>query len=227
MEFHATWKYVLGLVIAVMPGLAGISQTETGFRILDTLTTEYSNSIWYISQNDTLAKATFSPVHITAIATNRSKKKKYDRFQQKVVKVYPYARAAGDIMQMYDALITPETSEKQRAELLDRAEEELKAQFEKDLRKLTISEGMLLIKLIDRETGKTSFSLIRELKGKLSAFMWQSVARLFGHNLKDEYNPEGEDIWIETIVLQIEDGSIPVERKAVDPFVVKSFASSR
>ncbi len=227
MKLNKLWKRCVGLGVAMIPVLSGISQTDAGYHILDTLTTEYSNSIWYVSNNDTLAKATFAPVLITEVSPNRSKKKQYDRFQQKVIKVYPYARAAGDIMQMYNAMITAETTEKQRAELLDRAEEELKAQFEKDLRKLTISEGMLLIKLIDRETGETSFSLIRELKGKLSAFMWQSVARIFGHNLKDEYNPEGEDVWIETIVLQIEDGSIPVERKSVDPFAVKSFASSR
>jgi hypothetical protein len=54
--------------------------------------------------------------------------------------------------------------------------------------------------------------------------MWQSVARLFGHNLKDEYEAAGEDLWIESIILQIEDGTIPVELKPVDPFGLNSTA---
>lgn len=195
------------------------------YVILDTLTTEFSNSIWYISDEDTLAKATYTPVIIEGVTKNRAKKKRYDRFEEKVVKVYPYARAAGDIMKMYDAMCALEQDEHKRKELLDRAEDELKIQFEKDLRKMTISEGVILIRLIDRETGNTSYSLVQQLKGKFSAFMWQSVARIFGHNLKDEYDIAGEDVWIENIVLRIEDGSIPVGIKDIDPFGVKSFAA--
>ena len=58
----------------------------------------------------------------------------------------------------------------------------------------------MLIKLIDRETGETSYALIQELKGKFSAFMRQSVARLFGHNLKNEFDAEGDDAIINDIV---------------------------
>jgi len=195
------------------------------YRVLDTLSTEFYNSVWYVSGNDTMAMATFSTVSVEAVSKNRSKKRQYDRFQEKVVKVYPYARAAGDIMKMYDVLCLSETDEKKRGALLDRAEVELKVQFEKDLRKMTVSEGMILIKLIDRETGSNSFILVQELKGKFNAFMWQSVARLFGHNLKNEYDADGNDVWIETIVLQIEDGSIPVQLRNVDPFGLKTTAA--
>jgi hypothetical protein len=78
---------------------------------------------------------------------------------------------------------------------------------------------VLLIKLIDRETGESSYALVKELKGKMSAFMWQGVARVFGHNLKDEYDEEGEDMLIENIVEQIEDGSITYTPRPVSPFV--------
>jgi hypothetical protein len=92
---------------------------------------------------------------------------------------------------------------------------------------MTISEGVILIKLIDRETGKTSYGLVQELKGKFSAFMWQSVARLFGHDLKDDYDPNGEDVWIENTCKMIEDGSIPVERRQVNTFINQSLSSGR
>ena len=65
-----------------------------------------------------------------------------------------------------------------------------------------------MIKLIDRETGQTSYALIKQLKGSLNAFFAQGLAKLFGHDLKDEYDPEGEDKTIEMIVKQIEYGQI-------------------
>lgn len=203
----------------------GVSaQQVPGYTILDTLTTPFSNSVWYVSNSDTMAKATYVAVEISSVTRNRAKKKKYDKFQEKVVKVYPYARAAGDIMKLYDGMCMAEPDPVKRRKLLDRAEQELKLQFEKDLRKMTVSEGVILIRLIDRETGSTGYSLVQQLKGGLSAFMWQSVARIFGHNLKDEYESTGEDLWIENIVLRIEDGSIPVQKREVDPFGMRSVA---
>ena len=99
-------------------------------------------------------------------------------------------------------------------------------QFEKDLRNMTVSEGVILVKLIDRQTGATGYELLRSMKGKFSAFMWQSVARVFGQNLKDDYDMNGEDVWIENIVALIEDGTIPVADKTVDPFGVNSLVTS-
>jgi hypothetical protein len=87
-------------------------------------------------------------------------------------------------------------------------DKELKERFEDKLKKVSFSEGIILIKLIDRETGDTSFELIRDLKGSVSAYMWQGVARIFGSNLKLDYDPEGDDELIEDIVLRIERGLI-------------------
>ena len=71
---------------------------------------------------------------------------------------------------------------------------------------MSISDGKVLIKLIDRQTGKTGYDIIKEFKGGFSAVFWQGVARLFRNNLKDEYDPFGEDILIEEIVKLIEMG---------------------
>ncbi len=202
------------------------AQSEPGvnYIILDTLTTEYYNSVWYVSNGDTLVKATHSAIEISANSNNRHKKSQYDKLQKKVIKVYPYAHAAAEVMNMYEALCLQVTDPKDQEKLLNQAEDEMKKQFENDLRNMTVSEGVILIKLIDRETGENSYRLVQELKGKFSAFMWQSVARVFGHNLKDEYEAEGEDVWIENIVMRIEDGSIPVELRHVDPFGLKAYS---
>ena len=82
------------------------------------------------------------------------------------------------------------------------------AEFEEELRSLTITQGRLLIKLIDRETGHTSFELVRELRGSFPAFFWQTIARLFGSNLKTKFDPAGEDELIDQIILLIESGQI-------------------
>lgn len=141
---------------------------------------------------------------------------RYYRMEQKVLKVYPYAKAAGDLMKKYEAELLRMKSEKERKKYLKQAEEELKAEFEGDIRDMTISEGMILIKLIDRETGENSYELIRELRGSFSAFVWQSVARIFGTNLKEEYDPSEEDRMIEEIVQRIENGELCVPERIVE-----------
>jgi hypothetical protein len=73
---------------------------------------------------------------------------------------------------------------------------------------MTITQGRLLIKLIDRETQNTSYVLIKDYRGKLSAAFWQGIARIFGTNLKSEYDPEGEDALIESIIQEIDAGRL-------------------
>jgi hypothetical protein len=190
------------------------------YVILDTLITDYYFSVWYTENGDTVVKATHSPIDVTERTGNRIQKARYDKLQKRVIKTYPYAKAASDVMRTYDALCIHITDPLQQKALLDRAEKQLMNQFEKDLRNMTVSEGVILVKLIDRQTGATGYELLRQLKGKFSAFMWQSIARVFGQNLKDDYDSEGEDVWIENIVALIEDGTIPVADKSVDPFGV-------
>ena len=126
--------------------------------------------------------------------------KRYRRLEKRVLKVWPYASFAGKTMDSLETEMARIHSKRERRDLIDRKEKELKTQFEGDLRKLTMREGILLIRLIDREAQRTTFGVIRELKGRLSAFMWQGLAKLFGHDLKTEYDPLGEDAAIEHIL---------------------------
>ena len=208
---------IIGIVVLICGALHASAQWPKPDSIIVefSVNTSEFNSIWRITTNDTFAVATLAPLSVQSYCPNRAKKRQSDRLQARVVKVYPYAKAAGDIMRECEVMCRNAKNPKDQKRLLDEAEEKLKTQFEKDLRAMTISEGVLLIKLIDRETGNSSYALVKELKGKMSAFMWQGVARVFGHNLKDEFDPLGEDAEVENIVLQIEDGTIPYTPRQV------------
>ncbi len=126
--------------------------------------------------------------------------RRYSRLEKRVLKVWPYAAFAGEAMESLEAELMTIPEEKERKALINQKEDELKARFEGDLRRLTVREGVILIRLVDREAQRTTYGVLRELKGRLNAFMWQGVARLFGHDLKSEYDMLGEDAAIEHII---------------------------
>ncbi len=97
-------------------------------------------------------------------------------------------------------------SERAKRKYMGQLEEELMDEFGEDLKHLTISQGRLLIKLVDRETGNTSYDILKEYKGSFSAVFWQALARLFGSNLKSEYDATGKDRLIEEIIFLYERG---------------------
>ena len=99
-------------------------------------------------------------------------------------------------------------TERERRQYINQVEKEILDEYEGDLKKLTITQGRILLKLIDREIGETSYDLLKELKGTFSAFFWQTLARIFGHNLKSEFDPEGEDKLLNEIVILIENGQL-------------------
>lgn len=135
-------------------------------------------------------------------------KRRYRRMIYNVKKAYPYAQIAGVRLKELDNHLMTIKSEKEQKEYIDQAEKEIMDQFEKEVKKLTITQGIMLVKLIDRETGRTSYQVIKELKGGFTAFFWQGIARIFGNNLKTEYDPLDRDKIMEDIVLGIEAGFI-------------------
>jgi hypothetical protein len=139
---------------------------------------------------------------------NAKEAEKWNKLKRDVKKAYPYAKIASGKLREYNAILATFKTEKERKKFLSVKEKEMKAEFEKDLKNLTLRQGRILIKLIDRETGSTSYELVKELKGTFSAFMWQSIARMFGSSLKDTYEGDGEDKAIEEIVLMLERGDL-------------------
>jgi hypothetical protein len=137
---------------------------------------------------------------------NKKQQEKFNKLRRDVQKTYPYAILASVKLKEYNAVLSTMKSEVERDLYMKRAEKELKKQFTEDLKKLTFNQGKILIKLIDRETGSTSYDLVKDLRGSFSAFMWQSVAVMFNSSLKKEYDAKGDDKMIEIIIRQIEDG---------------------
>lgn len=130
-------------------------------------------------------------------------KARYMRLRYNVIKVLPYAQYAQNrYQQLYrDLALTGNKREQKR--LVKDCEKEIKDMFNKEVKNLTISQGEILIKLIDRQTGNSSYEVVRELRGGVTAFFYQSIAKVFGHNLKNTYSPE-EDFEIENIIRSLE-----------------------
>lgn len=130
-------------------------------------------------------------------------KARYLRLRYNVSKVLPYAKYAQDkYQQLYrDLAVTGNRREQKR--LVKACEKEIKDMFNREVKNLTISQGEILIKLIDRQTGNSSYEVVRELRGGVTAFFYQSIARVFGHNLKNTYSAE-EDFEIENIIRSLE-----------------------
>jgi hypothetical protein len=135
------------------------------------------------------------------------------RLRRNVIKAYPYAKIASAELRYINETVEKMDSEKEKKRFIKEQEKIMKDQFEKDLKNLTYSQGKILIKLIDRETGSTSYDLVKELRGSLQAFFWQGLAKLFSANLKTQYDPEGSDKDIERIVQSIERGELEVVRR--------------
>ena len=137
---------------------------------------------------------------------NRREERRYYNYVNKVKKVYPYARLAGEKLKEYEPLYLSLETDRERRILMKNLEKQLLEEYKDEMKKLTISEGRILIKLIDRETRRTSYNLIKDFRGGFSAFFWQGIARIFGSDLKSEYDPEGEDRVLEEIITLIEVG---------------------
>jgi len=136
----------------------------------------------------------------------RSQLRQYERLIYNLKKTYPYAVIAREKLAEINERLEEIPDEKERRKFLNQQENNILAEFEDDARSMTITQGRLLIKLIDRETQNTSYDLIRQYRGFLSATFWQTVARIFGSNLKDEYDPYGEDALLELLLQDIEAG---------------------
>lgn len=133
---------------------------------------------------------------------------RFERLIYNVKRVYPYAVMVRERLETVNYELKLIDSEKDRKEYLNQLEKNVFAEYEDDMRDMTITQGRLLIKLIDRETSNTSYELLQSYKSNLSAAFWQGIARIFGTNLKEEYDPQGDDLIIEFIIVQIDAGML-------------------
>ncbi len=142
---------------------------------------------------------------------DRREAQRYDKLTKNVLRVYPYAHITGQLLREYEYDLSRIDRESDQELYIKLAEAELRAEFEAEVKDLTISQGEVLIKLIDRETGRTGYQLVKDLRGGFQAFAWQGLARLFGQNLKNGYDAQGDDLLVEVIVERIERGELTLQ----------------
>ena len=136
--------------------------------------------------------------------------RKYYRLVHNFSKAYPYALVAKKLVTEADSTIKADRLKGVRRErYVSKVQKELFEVFEGQMRNLTVSQGALIMKLIDREVGKSSYDLIKGYKSGMTAGFWQGIAKMFGSDLKKPYDPEGEDAATEELVKIWEDGDFP------------------
>jgi hypothetical protein len=134
----------------------------------------------------------------------RKRLEEWTRLRNAVYVTYPYARKAGLIMNEMNTKLALIPSEGERKNYIQSREKELKKEFTDPLEKLSIYQGKILMKLINRQTGNNCYDIIKDYKGGFTARFWQTLAFLFSSNLKQPYDPKGDDQPIEVIVQEVE-----------------------
>lgn len=171
-----------------------------------------------IVDGDTIPNVSIEEVVIfpRLVFKNRRQSRRYRKLVRDVRRAYPYAIYAKSKLDEMEREFQSLKTEKEKKKFIKTIEKQLMDEFGNELKKLTITQGRILLKLIDRETGNTSYELLKYLRGNISAIFWQTIARIFGSDLKSEYDPRGDDFLVERIVRMIETGQIKL-----DPAVMK------
>jgi len=140
---------------------------------------------------------------------------RFTRLRWNVHKVYPYAVRVSEVLEQVDAEMASLPDDKTRKEYLKTTEKSLFGSYEDDIRKMTRSQGKILVKLVHRQTGLSTFELIKDSKSSASAIFWQSIGLIFGINLKVPFSPseEEEDSMIDYIVQDLERGGYNIAYK--------------
>lgn len=153
--------------------------------------------------SDTIAVMNLGQVYVIRRKGLSPEQRRLRKLNRDVKKVYPYAVRAGRILVETHSMIDSLERRRDERRYMRELDRRLKAEFKEELMNLTITQGKLLVLLLDRETGYSCHAIVKDLKGGINAFFWQNVGRLFGYNLKKGYSAtEYPDI--EAIVQRLE-----------------------
>ena len=182
--------------------LIGATQLNAQSGINDTLRVE----AFITPEGDTIPQSWLPPAEVNAIQTANWRQywKNWTRLRNAVYVTYPYAKTAGKIISEVNIQLANVPDEGQRKLIIKSREKELKRDFADKVTNLSVYQGKVLMKLINRETGNNCYAIIKEFKGGFNAGFWQAVAFVFGSNLKQQYDASGDDKDIEKIVLEVQ-----------------------
>ena len=195
-----TQKHIICLVLFFFAATTFVTAQQRG--PLDTMRVH----AFITPEGDTIPESILPPVEVYAKLTGHWKNYWADwtRLRNAVYVTYPYAIAASRIMNEVNIKLNGVTDKKKRKAIIKSREKELKKEFADQLVKLSVYQGRVLMKLINRQTGNNCYEIISEYKGFFNAAFWQTIAFVFGSNLKQPYNPKGDDADMEKIVLDVE-----------------------
>lgn len=159
-----------------------------------------------VYQGDTISAREMEVCYVTAQAplAMKNRLREWTRLRNAVYVTYPYAKRAGNIMNDINAKLVNIKQPEQRRAYIKSREKDLKKEFTEPLTNLSIYQGKILMKLINRQTGNNCYEIIKEYKGGLTARLYQTVAFVFSTSLKQPYDAKGEDQQIELIVKEVE-----------------------
>lgn len=163
-----------------------------------------------VYEGDTIPYFTLPTVHIfkPIYFKNNRERQKYNKLVRDVKKVLPLSKEIRRaVLETYEVLQTLPT-EKARNAHIKAVEKSVKKQYTPIMKKLTFSQGKLLIKLVDRQTNSTGYELVKAFMGPLKAGFYQAFAALFGASLKKEYDATGDDAMVERVIILVESGQI-------------------
>ena len=158
---------------------------------------------WTIDKGDTIPTVHILPIRKYA---RKPDMRRYQRLIRQVKKCYPLAKQARAEMEKMEQQLLAVKDKKEQERLSKELQKQLIKQYTPVILKMTISEGKVLLKLIDRETEHTAYQIIKDFRGGFVAGFWQMFAKMFGNNLKLDYQPESRDKLIEQIVIYYEMG---------------------
>jgi hypothetical protein len=156
-----------------------------------------------IYDGDTLEAKVLAGVYVYRRLSHGSAKAKWTRLRNAVYVTYPYAKRAALVLNDINKHIAGVTDKRAISNYINSREKELKKQFSDPITNLSVYQGKVLMKLINRETGNSCYNILKDFKGGFSARFWQTVAFFFGSSLKQPYDPTGEDAEIESIVKEV------------------------
>ena len=194
-------KKIFYSIIGVLLGLVLKSQDNAPISIPVKAIVEGKDTIPVIDLPEVQVWAYWGKVSISKKVFEEWTRTKYN-----VKKVYPYAVLAAALLKEMDNKLAQIPSEKERKKFIKQCEKELRMKFEEDLKNLSVTQGRILMKLIYRETGKTTYQIVKEMRGGFEAAMWQALAYIFGNSMKVSYDPQGEDYMVEKAVQLVERG---------------------
>jgi hypothetical protein len=155
---------------------------------------------------DSMPSRTLEMVWVVAPMTHSMRKRleEWTKLRNAVYVTYPYARKAGLILNDINARLAKMQSEGEKQTYIKSKEKDLKKEFTDPLTQMSVYQGKVLMKLINRQTGNNCYNIIKDYKGGFTARFWQTVAFFFNSNLKQPYDPKGDDQQMESIVLEVQ-----------------------